>query len=405
MRHYLYALTTLPFIIAAAGCDAEAGPGAATVRDSAGIEIVEHSPGAEPARWQLGEPTLALGSMDAGGPAELYQPLHALRLEDGRVVVANQGTEELRFFGSGGEHLRTVGGTGGGPGEFEGMWGLGRAPGDSLAVWDWNAKRLSLYDDQGNFGRVVTPSGDVGGFVPRFLGTLPERSFSILKGFDPATVFATGGGVRQDSVILLRLSLDDGAIIDSVGPFPGAEQFVSMGDGSFWMRSLLLGKQEHVVVGGDRIFVGDDRTGTIRMYSPDGTLRRVIRLGGEPRPVRDEDVRAYREQSLEGTAEDELPEQRRRLEETPVAETLPAFADLFADRLGRLWVERFDGQYDQPDTWSVLGPDGLPQAQVTMPTRMRPLDAGEDYVLAYTQDELDIERIQLHPILTTPETQ
>lgn len=404
MKRSSYFVPALILLLPATGCDSGGGSGEALVRDSAGIEIVVHSAASEVPQWQLGEPTLALGSMDAGGAAELYQPLHALRLQDGRVVVANQGTEELRFFGPDGEHQQTVGGSGGGPGEFEGMWGLDRAPGDSLAVWDWTAKRLTLFDTRGELGRVVTPAGSVGGFVPRFLGTLPERTFLVLKGFDPATVFATGGGVRQDSIILLRLSLDDGAVVDSLGPYQGAQQFVNMGEGSFWMGSLLLGQQEHVVEGGDRIFIGNDRTGTIRMHAPDGRLLRVIRLAHEPQPVRPEDVERYREQALEGVPEDELPERRTRLEETPVAETLPAFTDLFADRLGRLWVEEFDGRYDQPDTWSVLGADGTPQARVALPARMRPVDAGEDYVLVYTQDELDIERIQLRPILKNPET-
>ena len=50
--------------------------------------------------------------------------IDALVLSDGRIVVANQGTYELRVFNPSGIHFDTWGGEGEGPGEFPYLRGL-----------------------------------------------------------------------------------------------------------------------------------------------------------------------------------------------------------------------------------------------------------------------------------------
>lgn len=382
-----------------AGCDRAPAAEAVSVRDSAGVTIVVNRARAAAPRWTLGEATVSLGAMDEGEAYELYQPLHALRLDDGRIVVANQGTEELRFYGPDGRHLRTVGRSGGGPGEFQEMWGMVPLRGDSLGVWDWTADRLSIYDDDGTFARLVTPTADVGGFAPRLIGAF-DSTFVILRGFNPAGIFMSGGGVRQDSILLLRLALDDGALVDSLGPYPGAVRYVAMSEaGGFWMRGIKFGRGEHVVVGAGQVFVGDDRTGEIRGYAPGGHLLRIVRLPHEARAVTAEHLARHDEAYLADIPEDRLAEERRRLEETPAADALPAFDDLFVDALGRLWIEMFDLERDRPATWTILDADGRSLARIELPPRARPLDAGEDYVLLFHRDELDIEHITLHPLL------
>ena len=105
----------------------EAETPAVQVRDSAGVEIVE-STGPS---WQGGEgwrvdpdPLLRLGVVD-GDPAYQFSGIAGLaRLEDGTVVVADEGSQEVRFFDAGGKVVAVVGGGGGGPGEFTGLAGL-----------------------------------------------------------------------------------------------------------------------------------------------------------------------------------------------------------------------------------------------------------------------------------------
>src|SRR5690625_4203127 len=128
-----------------AGCAADA-PRAnlATERDSAGIRIVENAeprPGTVP-EWTIDdEPLLEIGVLD-GDPAEqFFRVAGTLRLSDGRVVVADGGSGEVRVFDAEGRHLATGGGQGDGPGEFRNLSRLYRLPGDTILAWDAGLRR------------------------------------------------------------------------------------------------------------------------------------------------------------------------------------------------------------------------------------------------------------------------
>ena len=120
--------------------------------DSAGIRIVENS---EPAwsagaGWRLGtEPTLTIGAV-TGDPNYLFQGIsHALRLEDGTIVVADRGANELRLFDAAGGFIRSLGGPGEGPGEFQllnEVW----TRGDTILVSDNIQSRISVFGRGGD---------------------------------------------------------------------------------------------------------------------------------------------------------------------------------------------------------------------------------------------------------------
>ena len=111
-------LLSLLVIITFAACGIDTGRGPETiVRDSAGIHIVESNTpvwdGTD--RWHLApEPILHLG--DETKPAEQFvRIVNAFRLRGGTIVVVNfNNPPDLRFFSETGEHLTTVGGSGGG---------------------------------------------------------------------------------------------------------------------------------------------------------------------------------------------------------------------------------------------------------------------------------------------------
>jgi len=80
------------------------------IDDSAGVTIVENDPAATDSRlpWQLGEqPSVSIGSVDSGEPDELFAVRDAMRLANGRIVVANLGSSELRVFNADGSHSGT----------------------------------------------------------------------------------------------------------------------------------------------------------------------------------------------------------------------------------------------------------------------------------------------------------
>lgn len=304
--------------------------------------------------WRLSGPELVIG-VAAGEPAyELYGATYGLRLDDGRIVVANAGTDELRFYGADGAHLLNVGREGGGPGEYAAIRGLTRLPGDSIAVWDWSLKRLAVYDARGALGRVLTPRV-LTAFVPRLVGAFDDGTLIVTGGFDPGAARAAVPGVREDSITLLRLDPVTGALLDSIGRFPGTQEQVHSGAEGFSVRPVLLGRQELVSAGGDRVCVGDDRTGEITVFGPDRQLR-LIRTGP--------------------------PRYPRSLPSSPIGSA------------GSGWLTTRSTGTVRP--WTVLDPNGRLLARIDLPLRLTPLDAVTDYLLGQLRDALDVERVVLY---------
>jgi hypothetical protein len=110
----------------------------------------------EPGVFGIGtSPTVVIGTSD--GPLELqfHRAISAHRLADGRIVVSNGGSSELRWFAPDGAFQLAAGRAGQGPGEFRGTPTLFPWPGDSLAAYDPSLERLSLFSASGDQGRVV----------------------------------------------------------------------------------------------------------------------------------------------------------------------------------------------------------------------------------------------------------
>ena len=87
------------------------------VRDSAGILITENARPPDGSRlgWRIGpEPTVTIGAVEGEDPYLFQWVRSAFRISDGRIVVANGGTEEIRVFTATGTHLLSWGGKGAG---------------------------------------------------------------------------------------------------------------------------------------------------------------------------------------------------------------------------------------------------------------------------------------------------
>lgn len=128
------------------GCDTSDPPEAAVVvRDSAGIRIVEsRRPRLAPGAWTVeDEPVLHIGGSTATGPAALYRVSDAGTLPDGSLVVANVGSQELRFFGPDGEPRGTAGSYGNGPGEFRDLYHIEVLPDGAVFVFDGLLARVT----------------------------------------------------------------------------------------------------------------------------------------------------------------------------------------------------------------------------------------------------------------------
>lgn len=373
--------TILALSLLTIGCDDTSGTSAtglrAVVEDSVGITIVENARPAADSRlpWELGaQPSLSIGSVDSGGADELYRVSDATRLGDGRIVIANSGSTELRVFNADGSHERTWGSRGEGPGEFsrDGPATVAPWPGDSIAASDAVRRpRLSIFDTNGNHGRDVALNATPG----RILDFLPDGRI-VLQGtlvFNRMAVFETRDLVRLESEWSV---LDvDGTLYTSLGRLPTGEAYFS---------ELLGGDMPHPferstagTVWGNLVAVGISDSYEIKAFTADGSLVRIVRRDWDPRtPTQAE----YDERAPWGV---------------PPVDAFPAFDEILADRTGYLWVSEYRISGDEATVWTVFDPEGRVQGLVETPEGLDVFEIGADYVLGLAKDELGVEYVQL----------
>ena len=114
---------------------------------AAGKEAAETAP-----RWRLtDQPLFDVGVAQGEEPYELEGAASSLRLADGRVLIANTGSHEIRVFDPQGHFVARIGRKGSGPGEFDGAIQLAMAASNGFTAFDRGQDRLSTFDSAGNY--------------------------------------------------------------------------------------------------------------------------------------------------------------------------------------------------------------------------------------------------------------
>lgn len=385
---------------ALAGCgDAGADAPAFVLRDSAGITIAESAAPAwgDGEGWRLSDqPLVEIGTMEGPEEYQLFRVSGALRLDDGRIAVANAGTHEIRFYDPEGRFLSAAGREGEGPGEFRAIRDLRRYRGDSLAVLDRRLQRLTLLGPDGTHVREATlhPAP----VNPRLLGALEDGSFLV------TTLMISVAGEQPQDLTVDVIRYDPlGALTDSVAEhfYYRAHPVRVDGQGLYIMNPHLapLTQLEITPTG---YAVGEGKAYEVVRYGPGGALERLDRWSGPDRTLTSEHKARFREALLERA---EAPADRRvaelQLERVPFAEARAAYVLMLAARDGALWLrtQSLPGE-DGPALWDLLSAEGRWLGQVQLPRDLQPLDIGSDWLLGLWRDDLGIERVQLYALET-----
>lgn len=388
--------------MAVAGCvpgeERASVPGA---RDSAGIQIIENSDFVWPEGrgWYVAEePTLDIGVADGDSVYQFYRVRSAAKLRDGRVVVANGGTHELRYYDAYGTYLNTSGRDGGGPGEFHSLTAAYRLPRDSLLTYDLRLQRLSVFDPSGRFAGSTNISGLIGRYAVLItLGRLDDGS--LLVWIRDHAARPMGDGAISDSALYYRISRD-GAVLDSLGLFKRSESYVYRHDGGAVMGDLPFGRQPSTAVHSSGFYHSDGEAWEVRDYAPDGTLRRLIRRESPARPLTADDIAAAREDQLaDETTEGGRRFVNRMFDESEFPKTLPCFRSLRVDSEGNLWASEFRRPGDDQPRYVVFDPDGVMLGIVETPKGLGITEVGADYVLGRWVDEVGVEYVRLYPLI------
>lgn len=388
----------LPLIVIAAGCrpGGEATSAGPTVRDSAGIRIVENSEPqwADEERWTLSsEPLVTIGNRD--NDPLLTQIVGANRLADGRIVVGDAGGPSIFFFSPTGELETEAGGTGDGPGEFGRLDRTWLYRGDSLITFDVRGFRVSVFSPEGEYVRSMSmePGGSAI-FAPHS----STAEGDILWTPYLFSVSATGEtGWRYDTV----LRTDSDAVrVDSLISLPSIYQEF---DGT---ERVSLGFPPWGIfrTGPTRLLWARTDRPEIHRVDFDGQLVDILRWQNEPVPI----TSALRQEIIDELVANvrEGPDDRgfysasNGFEERRYPEFAPPIEEMIADATGAVWVK---GQTlpnrDTGRIWQIFHRDGHWLGEMVLPDRLTVLEIGSDYLLGAELDEFDVPAIVLYDIV------
>ncbi|MGH7471748.1 MAG: hypothetical protein ACRENP_27675, partial [Longimicrobiales bacterium] len=268
-------------------------------------------------------PRLSIGLVEGDQVYLLSGIGDAVRLTDGRLVIANCGSSELRYYDLNGRHLLSVGQRGQGPGEFQSPRRLFVTAGDSVGAYDgFPAYRISIFDPTGKLARDVRvpPRVDVlgrlndGTFVGRIIGEPPRQP-----------------GVQRRPITFYRLNAN-GESLDSLRGLLGNE--VSVG-ASGPARTLRMARVGVMAMLPDRLVFGDQSEAAYVEFGPD--LRQLRKTTTITRP---EAVTPEIERQWEATKDVVMAEGGTLpVLATSFASHMPAYRDLVAGTDARLWVQ------------------------------------------------------------------
>ncbi len=409
MRRIAHGFALLAFV----GCGDDTAPDAPTAEivDSAGVAIVTSLPSDAVYGVLAAEPSLSIGVLE--GPDELLFDGIATVVRDteSNVIVADRGAGEIRVFDAAGNHLRSFGRRGEGPGEFQSLVGAWLLPDGSIVTADRRLQRISRFDIEGMLLGTGTLSGlDAMAMVTPVGLAGPETFLSRIRPFTMPSMDESLTGIEEafegDSAppeYFLRYRLD-GTLVDTVTSHPG-EMMSASASGSGSNLSLQLLRvpfsPEPSANGSTRgVAITDGAEYEVSVFDETGALSRIVRLSETPSPRTDEHLEAYVRNSGNPSTQDEasIRQMVATYQDMPIPESLPAYTDLRIADNGQLWARRFSLRGAILSHWDVFGDDGHYLGQVEVPASFTVEEVSGGQVVGVSRDEFGVERVEVREL-------
>ena len=324
---------------------------------------------------------------ETGSPDEFGGVSSAALGPDEELYIADMVNSEVRVFGLDGNHRRTFGRAGEGPGEFTSLYSVAWV-GDRLLTLDYNLGRITEFSAAGEpLGQRQTV-GRYGGPPARlrFFHVGPDETYAI-------TLVAGDDGLRQ----LYARHDGRGATGDTVPALAStltrpSSIVCEYNEGWIWGTEIPFASAfvQHPGPGGVMYtaVTGDYRIAVVQGAD---TLRVIERtLPAEPIP--DEEWEAGIQEFRDFIAETPGAECDPRRPTRPEAK--PFIGDMFIAPDGKLWVEVVRAAGNR---WELFDPEGrLLGSFPVVPRKERAAPAfGPDHLVTIRQDSLDLDHVDV----------
>ena len=370
----------------------------------AGIETTERAVPGPPSGWRIAAlPSVIIGSAAQPQESQLARPVDAIRLADGRIVVADAGLPALRWYDQSGRHLFDAGRGGEGPGEFKALNWIGRWRGDSLAAYDAGLRRLSVFEPDGSFAWSISQAEvsllrAMGG-----LRMLAEGTVLAMRRI-PAEGQTTGGFERrQASLLALDVAARDASEFPVVWDAVSYRQEYPSNPGRYLAIPIPFEPVTEYGAGHGLLVVGE--TSSLRLEAYNARTERLWEVSVElDRRTPTRRQRNWAHRSLERRSSNPMIQRlvRRSLQRMELGSYLPAFGRRAWERTRRapypdldailidagrnVWVLGYVANDWNPRPWMVFSGEGRWLGQVVLPKGFEPFDIGQDYVLGWREE-------------------
>lgn len=330
--------------------------------------------------WRVIE-EVRIGTLEGDGP-DMFGGIGSIEVaENGNIYVYERQALELRVFGPTGEHIRTVGREGGGPGEFKQVIGMDWAPDGTLWMVDPGNNRISVFDTSGAY---VTSHRTIGNYI---ISPWPG-------GFDTTGAFYNYGidteAEPEEQFVMVRYNANmEPADTFQVPRYDAGDAFFELrARNSFWRMSIPFtpGMRWELARTGD-IWFGV--TGDYRLFKTnlDGDTLRVVSREHESIAVTEADI----ERELEGF--DDFLREGGKVDRSRIPAVKPAFRTFFLDDANRLWVMPMTSNADEGRLLDVFDSEGRYLGRVQLPFVIQryptPLFRN-GRIYAVTRDDLEV---------------
>lgn len=407
-RFTLVAGLAATLLVIACGSGSEGGENGwtTTVETVDGVErVVNTPPESGPEPTLVAEEVFRIGVVEGGGATSFGLIRSIAVLPDGRFAVADAQAEEVRLFASDGQHLRTFGGEGEGPGELKGMQGVHVYNG-MLRVAEQANARLSVFHPDTGFVRTFPLRLHSFGFRGPWAAAVDSVGRTFV-----ASAGQYGEGRFWNMVRVYDATMTQ---IDSI-PYhdyteeveqeevPGAWR-IAIGNRGFTGASVPFYARPHEVLAPTGEF-WSTKGGSPQLEVARWSPARDTSLVFTNLRIADRVTSAERDSAM-SELRDMLAERTGStpgLDPSRVPATKPPVYGLFLDDRGRPWVRITPPTTDTTD-YDVFDRDGRHVETVSMPFRVDgwvPPAVRGDTVWAVVMDEMEVQyvvRAELHSV-------
>ncbi|MQA91511.1 MAG: 6-bladed beta-propeller [Gemmatimonas sp.] len=377
-------------VVAVAACSYSPRVPEVVRTDSAGVEIVISGPSDVELTWTL-EPLLSLGGAD-DGPAAFYvvRPGRVGTDDAGHVYVLDVSRSQVVVFDTTGQHVRSFGGPGRGPGELSAPSSLAVAPDGSVAIFDLGKRGLIQFDGGG------------GPLPERPLLGGPTASGSRHIGFTSAGLVVGSmvppveGGTFRQALQLLRGDTTD-IVAELSFPRPEMARYPSCDVGLNLPR--IFEPDISWDANANTVAFSGSASYAVEVVEGDRPVRRV-RRSLELRPASEADAVDELDGGFQinvGNGPCTIPP-RAMVEKRGFAENIPWIEELVVSPSGELWIRRRTIESATDTKIDVFDPSGAYVGTLPSAAPFPLLFIGDNMIGAAEKDSTDVERLVLYRV-------